>query len=124
MISRSNSANDPMRFSDEHIPCAAEVESSLQLLTWATDELTADVVISGKVIAILFASTTGSDSDWIVKLIDVYPEKYSNDPDMSGYQLMIACDVFRGRYRSVPAHPSPLPANQPVTYVFGLPTVD
>ena len=65
-----------------------------------------DVTISGKIVANLFASTAGTDSDWIVKLIDVYPEKYAADPEMGGYQLMIAGDVFRGRYRRASRSPS------------------
>jgi putative CocE/NonD family hydrolase len=58
-----------------------------------------DVTVSGMVIARLFASTTGTDSDWIVKLIDVYPDEYPSDHTMGGYQLMIAGDVLRGRFR-------------------------
>ncbi len=58
--------------------------------TWVTEPLEEDVTVSGKIMANLFASTTGTDSDWIVKLIDVYPEKYEADPKMGGYQLMIA----------------------------------
>jgi len=69
------------------------------VLSWSTDALASDLTMTGKIVANLFASTTGTDSDWIVKLIDVYPEKYPPDPEMSGYQLMIAGDVTRGRYR-------------------------
>ena len=74
------------------------VDHRPDVLTWVTDPLKDEVVVSGKVIANLFASTTGTDSDWIVKLIDVYPEKNQPDPKMSGFQLMIAGDVLRGRY--------------------------
>jgi uncharacterized protein len=48
----------------------------------------------------LYASSSGTDCDWIVKLIDVYPEKYAKEPEMSGYELMVANEVFRGRYRN------------------------
>lgn len=68
------------------------------VLTWETDPLTEDVTISGNVVARLFASTTGSDADWVVKLIDVYPETYPAEPRMGGYQLMVANEVFRGRF--------------------------
>jgi putative CocE/NonD family hydrolase len=68
------------------------------VLSWETDTLNEDVTVSGNVVGHLFASTTGSDSDWIVKLIDVYPEEYAKDPKMGGYQLMVANEVFRGRF--------------------------
>jgi putative CocE/NonD family hydrolase len=83
-----------------------------------------DVVVSGKVLANLFASTSGTDSDWIVKLIDVYPEKYEPDPKMGGYQLMIAGDVFRGRYYKSFEKPQALPANTVVHYVIPFPAND
>ncbi|WP_206513814.1 CocE/NonD family hydrolase [Pseudoflavitalea rhizosphaerae] len=69
------------------------------VLTWETEALEEDITITGEIFAKLFASTTGSDADWIVKLIDVYPDHFPEEPLMSGYQLMIANDVFRGRYR-------------------------
>jgi putative CocE/NonD family hydrolase len=65
--------------------------------SWSTEPLKDDVVIAGDVVAHLFASTSGSDSDWIVKLIDVYPE---NDEKLPGYQLMIDNEVFRARFRN------------------------
>ncbi|MEK7833774.1 MAG: CocE/NonD family hydrolase [Acidobacteriota bacterium] len=68
------------------------------VLSWETDPLTEDLTISGNVVGHLFASTTGSDADWIVKLIDVYPETYPPDARMGGYQLMVANEVFRGRF--------------------------
>ena len=80
------------------------------MLDWATEPLTADVTVTGKIVASLFASTTGTDSDWIVKVIDVYPEKYEADPEMGGYQLMIAGDVIRGRYRKSIEKPEPIAA--------------
>ena len=94
------------------------------VLTWATDTLDQDVTVSGKIIANLFASTSGTDSDWIVKLIDVYPEKYEPDPKMGGYQLMIAGDVFRGRYYKSWEKPEALPANQVVHYQIPFPAND
>lgn len=69
------------------------------VLSWETGPLTEDVTITGHVVAHLFASTTGTDADWIVKLIDVYPDEYEKEPKMGGYQLMVANEVFRGRFR-------------------------
>jgi predicted acyl esterase len=60
----------------------------------------------------------------VVKLIDVYPDQYPQKPELGGYELAIAMDVMRGRYHADPAHPSALPAGQPVTYEFALPNVD
>ncbi len=74
------------------------VDRRPDVLTFESDTLTEDVTVSGRIVANIFASTSGTDSDWIVKVIDVYPDKYAPDPTMSGYQLMIAGDVFRGRY--------------------------
>jgi putative CocE/NonD family hydrolase len=84
------------------------VDHRPDVLSWVTDPLETDVAISGQVVAHLFASTSGTDSDWIVKLIDVYADPYSADPLMSGYQLMIAGDVFRGRFRGGFDHPKPI----------------
>jgi putative CocE/NonD family hydrolase len=69
------------------------------VLSFETEPLTEDVVVTGDVVAHLFAATTGTDSDWIVKLIDVFAEDYPKDYKMGGYQLMVANDVFRGRFR-------------------------
>ena len=79
---------------------------------WQTEPLEEDIVIAGDVLAKIFASTTGSDADWVVKLIDVYPEKYEPDPKLGGYQLMVSNDVFRGRYRKSFEKPEPLTPNK------------
>jgi putative CocE/NonD family hydrolase len=86
--------------------------------------LTGPVRIAGQPIANLVASTSGTDSDWVVKLIDVYPDEVANDPPMGGYQLMIAADVFRGRYRESLETPKPIASNQPLLYRFALPTAN
>jgi putative CocE/NonD family hydrolase len=70
------------------------------VLTWQTAPLTEAVTIAGDVTAHLCASTTGGDADWVVKLIDVYPDSVAGDPRMGGYELMVAEDIMRGRYRS------------------------
>src|SRR5436190_24081405 len=68
----------------------------------------------------LFASTSGSDCDWVVKLIDVYPDLNQKDPLMSGYQLPVAMEVFRGRFRKSFTNPSPLTPNKPEEFVIDL----
>lgn len=94
------------------------------VLSWETDPLQEDVVVTGKLAAHLFASTSGSDSDWIVKLIDVYPEKYAKEPMMGGYQLMIANDVFRGRYRKSFEKPEAIVPNEVAEYKVDLHSID
>jgi hypothetical protein len=70
------------------------------------------VRISGQPVAHLVASTSGTDSDWVVKLIDVYPDEVADQPDLGGYELMISADIFRGRYRESLAVPHPIPVEQ------------
>jgi uncharacterized protein len=99
-------------------------EARPDVLTYETAPLTQPLTLKGTPQVHLVASTSGTDSDWVVKLIDVYPDQYPKKPEMGGYELAIAMDVMRGRYRADPAHPQALPANQPVTYSFALPNVD
>jgi hypothetical protein len=99
-------------------------EARPDVLTYETEPLTQPLSLKGTPQVHLVASTSGTDSDWVVKLIDVYPAHYPQKPEMGGYELAIAMDVMRGRYHADPANPSPLPANQPVTYQFALPNVD
>ena len=98
------------------------VEHRPDTLTWQTGPLTEDVTVAGDIVAHLFASTTGTDSDWIVKLIDVYPEKYEPDRKMGGYELMIADEVFRGRFRNTFEKPEALISNQVTPFTIGLHT--
>ncbi len=91
------------------------------VLSWSTPPLGDDVVIAGDVVAHLFASTSGSDSDWIVKLIDVYPE---NDPKLPGYELMIANDVFRARFRNSFEHPERVEPGEVYEYAVDLHSAD
>jgi uncharacterized protein len=100
------------------------VDHRPDVLTWTTEPLKDDVIVSGKVVANLFASTSGTDSDWIVKVIDVYPERYEPDPKMGGYELMIAGDVFRGRYRNSFEKPEPIVPNAVTRYEIGFPAND
>jgi putative CocE/NonD family hydrolase len=99
-------------------------EGRPDVLSYSSQALTQPLRLAGTPLVHLVASTSGTDSDWVVKLIDVYPDQYPQKPEMGGYQLAIAMDVIRGRYRADPAHPSPIPANQPVTYEFALPSVN
>jgi hypothetical protein len=86
-----------------------------------SDVLNAPLKISGQPIANLVASTSGTDSDWVVKLIDVYPDEVPSDPAMGGYQLAIGMDIFRGRYRDSLEHPSAIPSGKVQRYRFALP---
>ncbi len=99
-------------------------EARPDVLTYSTGPVTQPLRLAGTPLVHLVASTSGSDSDWVVKLIDVYPDQYPQKPELGGYEFAIAMDVMRARYRADPAHPSPVPSNQPVTYEFALPTVD
>jgi uncharacterized protein len=91
---------------------------------WQTDMLTQDVTVTGDIVAHLFASTTGSDSDWIVKLIDVYPEDYKDDPKLAGWQLIIADEVFRGRFHNSFEKPEALVPNHVTPFTIDLHTND
>jgi len=89
---------------------------------WETPTLESDVVIAGDIAAHLFASTTGSDADWIVKLIDVYPDRNEADTTLNGYQLMVSNDVLRGRFRKSFEHPQAITPNRVDEYVVDLHT--
>jgi putative CocE/NonD family hydrolase len=94
------------------------------VLTFTTPVLTQPVTISGEPVVHLTASTSGTDSDWVVKLIDVYPDEYPAQSKLGGYQLPVAMDIFRGRYREGFETARPLRANAPLGYTFGLPTAN
>ena len=101
-----------------------EASGRPDVLTFTSDVLTAPVHIGGQPIANLVASTTGTDADWVVKLIDVYPDEVAGQPAMGGYQLPIAMDIFRGRYRESFETPKAITPNAPLTYRFALPTAN
>jgi putative CocE/NonD family hydrolase len=90
------------------------------VLNFTMDSLTADLTVTGKIVAHLFASTSGTDADWIVKLIDVYPVIYQQSLSMSGYQLPVAMEVFRGRFQKSFSKPQPLVAGKPSEFVIDL----
>ncbi len=93
----------------------------LDVLTYVSEPLTEPLRIGGAPVVNLIASTSGTDSDWVVKLIDVYPDEVPSQPEMGGYQLAIGMDIFRGRYREGFEQPKPITANQPLAYKFTLP---
>jgi uncharacterized protein len=96
------------------------VDGRSDVLTWQTDRLDHDVRVAGEITAHLFAGTTGSDADWVVKLIDVYPDSLINRPSMGGYELMIAADVLRGRYRQSFVNAEPIVPNAVQPYTVDL----
>jgi uncharacterized protein len=101
-----------------------EASGRPDVLAFVSDVLTAPTKISGQPVANLVASTSGTDADWVVKLIDVYPDEVAAEPRLGGYQLMVSADIFRGRYRENLETPKALPAAQPLPYRFALPTAN
>ena len=104
------------------------VDHRPDVLSYETEPLASDLRVTGDLIAELVSSTSGTDSDWVVKLIDVYPENAPDDKDtrtkMSGFQLIIADEILRGRFRNGFVHPEALPPNKPVRYKIDLHTND
>lgn len=98
-----------------------EASGRTDVLTYTSEVLKEAVHIRGQAIANLVASTSGTDSDWVVKLIDVYPDQVADHADLGGYQLPVAMDIFRGRYREGFSEAKPIEANKPLTYRFALP---
>ncbi|MFL6208609.1 MAG: CocE/NonD family hydrolase [Pyrinomonadaceae bacterium] len=94
------------------------------VLAFVSDVLTAPVKISGQPVANLVASTSGTDSDWVVKLIDVYPDEVADQSAMGGYELMVAADIFRGRYRESMETAHAIESDKPLPYRFALPTAN
>jgi uncharacterized protein len=87
------------------------VDNRPDVLTWKSEPLTEDLTIAGDVVAHLYASTTGTDADWVVKLIDVYPDSVADRPELGGYELMVNADIMRGRYWKGFTTATPVPAN-------------
>ena len=101
-----------------------EASGRPDVLVFTSEVLTAPVKISGQPVANLTASTSGTDSDWVVKVIDVYPDEVAGQPAMGGYQLMVSADIFRGRYRVSLETPKAIAADKPLLYKFNLPTAN
>jgi uncharacterized protein len=100
------------------------VDGRTDVLTYVTDPLTSPLRIAGAPQVDLQASTSGSDSDWVVKLIDVYPDQVPSSPEMSGYELAVSMAIFRGRYREGFDRPTAIEADKTLPYRFGLPTAN
>jgi uncharacterized protein len=101
-----------------------EASGRPDVVVFVSDVLSAPLKISGQPIANLVASTSGTDSDWVVKLIDEYPAEIAGDPHMGGFQLMVSADIFRGRYRESVETPKPIEAGKALPYRFALPTAN
>jgi len=101
-----------------------EASGRPDVVSFVSDVLSAPLKISGQPIANLVASTSGTDSDWVVKLVDVYPDEVAGQPQMGGYQLAVAMDIFRGRYRESVETAKPIEAGKALPYRFALPTAN
>ena len=101
-----------------------ETSGRTDVAVFTSAVLTEPVKIAGQPHVNLMASTSGTDSDWVVKLIDVYPDQVAGQPNMGGYQLMVSADIFRGRYRESLETPKALAPNEPLQYKFALPTAN
>jgi len=100
------------------------VDNRPDVLSWESAPLKDDLKIAGDVAAELYCATTGSDSDWVAKVIDVYPEYNPEDRALDGYELMIADEILRGRFRDGFEHPKPIVPNQVTPYHIDLHTND
>jgi putative CocE/NonD family hydrolase len=101
-----------------------EASGRPDVLAYVSDVLKEPVKIAGQPVVHLVASTSGTDSDWVVKLIDVYPDEVASQPEMGGYQLMVSADILRGRYRESFADPKPIEPGKPLLYHWELPTAN
>ena len=100
------------------------VDGRPDVLTYVSEPLKEPMKLSGEPVVHLVASTSGTDADWVVKLIDVEPERAAPPVELNGYELPLATDIFRGRYRTSFEHPTAIKANEPLAYTFGLPMVN
>jgi hypothetical protein len=98
-----------------------EASGRTDVLAFVSEPLKEPLRIAGEPMANLVASTTGTDADWVVKVIDVYPDEVASQPGLGGYQLMVSADIFRGRYRESLETPKALTPNAPLVYRFALP---
>jgi len=101
-----------------------EFSGRTDVLTFESEPLDQPLAISGEPMANLVAATTGTDVDWVVKLIDVYPDEFAGEPELGGYQLPVAMDILRGRYREGFTEAKPIKPDVPLTYRFALPTTN
>src|SRR5579884_27110 len=101
-----------------------EASGRPDVLAFTSEVLTEPVRISGQPMVNLLASTSGTDSDWVVKVIDVYPDEVASDEEMGGYQLMVSADIFRGRYREDLETSKAITPNKALLYRWALPTAN
>ena len=101
-----------------------EASGRTDVLAFVSEPLTAPLKVTGEPVANLVAATSGTDSDWVVKVIDVYPDEVASQPGMGGFQLMVSADIFRGRYRQSLATPKALRPDVPLVYRFALPSAN
>ncbi len=101
-----------------------DAASRTDVLSYTSQVLISPLKISGEPVANIVASTTGTDGDFVVKIIDVYPDQMGRDPHMGGYQLMVSADIMRARYRNDPAHPEAMPSDQKQSLRLALPNAN
>jgi len=101
-----------------------EASGRPDVAVFVSDVLNKPVKISGEPVANLIVSTSGTDSDWVVKLIDVYPDEVAGQPALGGYQLMVSADIFRGRYRESLETAKAIESGKPLLYRFNMPTAN
>src|ERR1039457_7219789 len=101
-----------------------EASGRTDVLGFTSDVLKEPVKISGQPVVNLVASTSGTDSDWVVKVIDVYPDEVAGQEEMGGYQLMVSADIFRGRYRESLETAKAIAPDRPLVYKWTLPTAN
>ncbi|MFN8580045.1 MAG: CocE/NonD family hydrolase [Gemmatimonadaceae bacterium] len=118
---RSSGYETPARWADWLADDQREFSSRTDVVTYATDVLTKPLGVSGLPVVHLVASTSGTDADWVVKLIDVYPDEVPVEPNLGGFQFPVAMEIFRGRYRESFETPKAIAPDTPLTYQFGLP---
>ena len=100
------------------------VDGRPDVLTFVSEPLKEPMKLAGEPVAHLTASTSGTDSDWVVKLIDVAPDRTLGTAAQSGYELPVSIDILRGRYRQGFDHAEAIAAHQPLPYVLPLPMVN
>ena len=123
-VARPVSRSDPDQWRYWLTTDQRHVDGRPDVLTYVSPPLTEAMQVSGTPFVNLFASTSGTDSDWVVKLIDVYPDEVPSDVAMGGYELPVAMTIFRGRYRESFSNPKPIPAGKVQNYRFELPTTN
>ena len=120
----------PVRMGDENVwkPWLVHdqrfVSDRTDVLSYVSEPLKEPLVLSGAPQVHLVASTSGSDADWVVKVIDVYPDEVPSQPKLGGFQLPLSMDILRGRYRDSFEKPTAIPSNKPVQFNFALPPVN